>query len=299
LTIGVDLKQRRRGILIVALGVVVLSTEGLVIRSVTVDQWTLLQWRGGLMFAALAAYLAISSRGEFRERMFGLGAPGLLAALLFASDNVLFNVSILRTDVANTLFMISSAPVFAALFSAVFLRERVSRRTLVLIAVALVAVAIILTADFGGSALVGNLAGLGAAMSIAGTFVVLRGGRAKNMLASMAWGAFLGALVATPFAHPLSPTAKDAALLILLGGVISPLAFGLLGTGPRYLPAAEVSLMILVEAVLAPVWVWLVLSESPSSRVVVGGILLLGSLAVYYGADIVRQRQVSETVSTI
>lgn len=296
MTAMAELKQRRLGILIVGLGVIVLSAEGLVIRSLSVDQWTILQWRGILMFFTLAAYLAISSRRDFRDRMFKIGISGLLAAVLFSMDNVLFVTSLRHTDVANTLLMISSAPVFAAILSAVFLREKVARKTWVIIGIAILAVVTILTDDIGSSALVGNLAGLGAAICIAGTFVVLRGGRSRNMLASMGLGALLGALAATPFAHPLSPAGKDIGLLVLLGAVVAPLAFGLLGTGPRYLPAPEVSMIILAETILGPAWVWLALGEVPTLRVALGGALLLGSLVIYYGTDIAPQRHRVRTV---
>ena len=291
-----DPRLRRRGLLIVGLGVVVLSAEGVVIRSLSVDQWTILQWRGTLMCAALAAYIAVSSRGEFAERMFRLGGAGVLAAVLFATDNVLFVISLRHTNVANTLLMISTAPVFAAIFSAAFLRERVSRKTSLMIAIGLTAVGIILTADVTDS-LLGNLAGLGAAICIAGTFVVLRGGKAKNLLTSMSWGAVLGALAATPFANLTSPRGRDVSLLLLLGAVIAPLAFGLLGTGPRYLPAPEVSMLILGETVLGPVWVWLAFAETPPARVLLGGALLFGALVVYYGTDIASQRRLATSVS--
>lgn len=291
-----EFRQRRRGLLIVGLGVLVLSVEGLVIRFLSVDQWTILQWRGILMFVVLGSSLTVGSRGDSRPRMLKIGASGLLAAVLFGLDNVLFVVSLMRTDVANTLLMISSAPAFAAVFSMVFLRERVPRKTMVMITVAMVAVALILTGGMGDSALAGNLAGLGAGMCLAGTFVVLRGGRSRNMLGSMAWGALLAAIAATPFAQPLSPQGKDLALLLLLGAVVSPSAFGLLGTGPRYLPAPEVSMVILAEAVLGPVWVWLAMGEVPVPRVIVGGTLLLGSLAVYYWTDITRARRVVMSV---
>jgi hypothetical protein len=58
-------------------------------------------------------------------------------------------------------------------------------------------------------------------------------------------------------------------------------------------------MMILAEAVLGPAWVWLAFSETPSLQVTLGGILLLASLAVYYGMDIARQGRLPVSVSTM
>jgi drug/metabolite transporter (DMT)-like permease len=84
-----------------------------------------------------------------------------------------------------------------------------------------------------------------------------------------------------PLALPPAVSAQDLGLLALLGVVVLPLAFGLIAVGPRYLPAPEVSLIMLLEAVLGPLWVWLVLHEVPSVTTFVGGAVLIGTLSVH------------------
>jgi drug/metabolite transporter (DMT)-like permease len=283
--------SQARGVAIVITGVVVLSPESLVIRALDVDQWTILLWRGLLMAIGLMVIVAVTNRERYIQRVVEIGSAGLLAAGLFASDNVLFVTSLRHTAAANTLLIVSSAPLFAALFSWLFLRERVAARTWVTMGIATVAVGIILSDGLDRGTVGGELAALGAAMSIAGTFVVLRGARARNMLPSMALGALLGAVAAAAFAAPTSPRGDDIALLLVLGAFIAPVAFGLLSIATRYLPAAEVSLAILGEAVLGPLWVWLVLAEAPSPRVVAGGLLLVGALAVHFGREAAEARR--------
>lgn len=274
---------------IVGAGVLVLSPETLVIRLVSVDQWTILLWRGVLMGIGLLAFVAATSDEALGRRVVAVGRLGALAAALFAADNVLFVTSVTHTTAANTLAILSTSPLFAALFAAVFLRERVRRSAWVAMTVAAGAVALIVSEGLGRGAVGGDLAALGASMSIAGTLVVLRGSRVRNMLPSMALGALLGAAVASPFADPFGPSGGDALLLLLLGVVIGPVAFGLLATGPRYLQAAEVSLMILAEAVLGPLWVWLALGEVPGGRVLLGGGVLLVTLGVHFASEAARR----------
>jgi drug/metabolite transporter (DMT)-like permease len=71
----------------------------------------------------------------------------------------------------------------------------------------------------------------------------------------------------------------DVLWLGLLGIVVMPVGAALITTGPRYLPAPEVSLILLLETVVGPFWVWLVLGEEPSGRAIVGGAIVIAALA--------------------
>ena len=50
--------------------------------------------------------------------------------------------------------------------------------------------------------------------------------------------------------------------------------------GPRYLSAPEVGLILLLETVLGPLWVWLALGEQPNSRVALAGVVIVATLAL-------------------
>ena len=67
--------------------------------------------------------------------------------------------------------------------------------------------------------------------------------------------------------------------LAVMGLIVLPLGFGLITLGPRYLPAPEVSLLLLLEAILGPFWVWLVVGENPGATVLVGGAIVIMTLA--------------------
>ncbi len=76
-------------------------------------------------------------------------------------------------------------------------------------------------------------------------------------------------------------TPSDAGLLLLLGGLVLPVAFAMITLGPRYLQAPEVSLILLTETVLGPLWVWLALNEVPHSRTLIAGLLIIGTLLIH------------------
>ncbi len=82
------------------------------------------------------------------------------------------------------------------------------------------------------------------------------------------------------FVEPLETLATDGALYLLHGVLIAVSTCGLT-LGPRYISATEVSLLILLESVFAPILAWLVLSEIPAQSTIIGGFFILSALVVY------------------
>ena len=269
-----------KGVLIAGAGVLAISPDSLLIRLVTVDPWTLLFWRGLLSALAILAGLAVLHRRRLPNHLLAIGGTGIWLAVLFGVGNILFILSITSTKVANTLFIVSSAPLFAAIISRIFLHEIVPARTWLAIVVALAGIALIASSslDQGRRSLLGDLAAVGTAISMAASFALARLGRANSMVPAVALAALLTALVAWPLAAPLGLDAADGIYLAVMGLVVLPLGFGLLTLGPRYLPAPEVSLLLLLEAILGPFWVWLVVGENPGPTVLVGGAIVIATL---------------------
>ncbi len=269
------------GLMITVIGVLVLSFEGVLIRWIEVDSWTLLFLRGVLAAPGLFVFFLVVERRGWRHQIRSMGLAGLLAAVLFAIDNVGFIYSITHTSVANTFLLISLSPLFAGLLTRVVLRERVPRRTWLAIAGGAVATSIIMLGSVVEGDLPGTLAGLVAAAALGGTLVVLRARPHLNMVPAVALGSGLAALVGLPAAVPSSADAQDWVNLIALGLILVPVAFGLIAMGPRYIPAAEVALLLLLETVLGALLVWMVIGEIPTLATVVGGLILVVVLAAH------------------
>ena len=98
-------------------------------------------------------------------------------------------------------------------------------------------------------------------------------------------GNLIAFVVCLPWALPPSGDAQDWALIVYLGVVQIALAYILLTTAVRHVPAFEVSLLLLVEPALNPVWAWLVHGETPSGVALAGGALILGATAVKVWLD--------------
>jgi len=263
-------------------GVLVLTPDALLIRLVEADRATLLFWRVLLEGLTLWGFLGFYYRGRLLAVTLAMGRIGLLAVGVFALSTILFVSSITLTKAANTLFILSTAPLFAALISWLVLRERVLRRTWIAIVCALLGIAIIFAGGLGGGTTLGDALGIGAALSLAAQLTIARHARSVNLVPALATAMLVVALLSGfTFARPMTVSGSDALWLVILGCFVLPIAFGLLTLAPRHIPSPEVSLIMQLEAVLGPLWVWLGVGEVPPVATFIGGGIVLVTLVVH------------------
>lgn len=281
-----------RGFLITLAGVLVLSPDTLLVRLVDAAPLAQFFWRGLLSGGIILLAYALFAPAALRASLRGFGRPEALVLLLYGTSNLLFVYSTLTTLVANTLFILATSPVFAALIARFVLGETVPRRTWVTILVVLAGIGII-AAGSGlgrGGSLAGDLAALGTALAMATIFSIARMRPERSIVPVMGASSFLAAAVCGLVAPTLVLPSGDWVWMGLMGLLVVPLAFALIATGPRYLPAADVGLLMLLEAVLGPLYVWWALGETPGATTFAGGALVLGALAANNAIMLLRRR---------
>lgn len=279
-----------KGLAITTLGVLVLTPDSLLVRLIGLDSWSMVFWRGLLMMSALTLILAVYYRGRTLAKFLAIGRIGLVIAGLFAMGSVTFILALHNTSVANTLVILAAAPLIAALLSRMFLGEPVRRRTWAAILVTFAGIAI-LASDSNGGGTFGDIMALATAAVLAAALTLIRRAKALNMVPAMALSGGITAIVMAPFAAPLSIAPGDLGLLLVLGLFVLPVSFGLTSLGPRYLPAPEVALILLLETVLGPFWVWLVLEETPGARALTGGAVVVAALILHSLAALLATRR--------
>ncbi|MCT7375868.1 DMT family transporter [Chelativorans salis] len=244
------------------------------------DHWPILMVRSGLtVAAALAVWLLWRSFSRNAPPLVP-GKPGLAVAGLYGISAVAFMAAVYNTSTANLVFILAFNSMFAALLSWIFLKERPRPATLIAMAVMLVGVLIIVGDGIGTGNFFGDMMALASAFSIALAITITRAsGRDMGFAALVA--------VALPFAIAAVMTTKTGYRIeapwwiVLNGGLVIPLAFFCLANGPKYLPGPEVAMFYLLETVLAPVWVWLIFSEVPTTASLIGGTILIATLAAH------------------
>lgn len=283
-----------KGLLLTVIGVLVITPDSLLIRLLDADSWTVIFWRNSLSGLAILLGLWLYYRRDFFRQMHNIGWAGLTMGVIWAVGTFSFVYSIQNTLVANTLFIVSTSPVFAALIAWLVLGEVVSRRTWLTIIFSLCGIAIIAWGSLendGQGSILGDLAALVTALGVAISFSIARRNRSVSMIPAIGLSSVLAGLFALPFAMPIAESADKVIPIVLLGLVVAPIGVSLLVIGPRYLPAADVSLLLLLEAVIGPLWVWWMLKEFPGIYTLIGGAFVLMTLAVSNLIPLMRRRQ--------
>lgn len=267
-----------KGILITALGVLFISPDTLLIRLVQMDVWTLALWRGSLMAAGITGLL-LCIYGRRTPTVFrAIGWIGLVLALLFALNVLVFMTAVLNTKVANVLVIVATAPLFAAAYSYLFLKEAVAPRTWLAILVAISGVSLLVWDGFGQGTGLGEAMALLAAVMLGAKFAIIRGRRTIDLIPAMALSGLILAVIAVPFARPSQVEGEQILWLLVMAFAVLTPATALTTYGPRFLPAPEASLLTLGETVLGPLWVLAVIGEAPTMLGFLGGAIVLTAL---------------------
>jgi len=207
--------------------------------------------------------------------MAGFGLVVAFAGAIFAIQS---------TTVANAVFLFAASPFLAAALSWVVLRETVRRATWAAIAIALIGLVVMVREGLALGALAGNLAALASAMGFALFTLSLRWGRLGDMMPAVAIGGMLSMMVALGMlgltGEPLLVPARDIAIAMAMGAGLLAVGMALYTMGSQVVPAAELTLITMIESMLAPVWVWLLLGEEASAGTLWGGAIILGAVAL-------------------
>lgn len=268
-----------RGQLAVAGAAVVWSTAGVLQRQLSVGVATQVAGRALFAAMALAAYVVVTERGRVVEACRSVGRAGVGFAACLAVSSGSFIVALNHASVAQVLFIQAIAPVLAALLGRALLGERLSVRTAVAMAIALLGVGVMVGSPGGGSAL-GDGLSLLMAFSFAGAIVIARYRRDVSMAPATCLAQVMLLVVAAPFALAggIGLGAPDVFWLALLGVGQIGLGLILLTIGARLIPAAQVALISLLEVALGPLWVWLAVGERPSVATVIGGLMVVAAV---------------------
>ena len=68
--------------------------------------------------------------------------------------------------------------------------------------------------------------------------------------------------------------------IVYLGVCQIGVAYVFLTAAMRVLPALEVSLLLLIEPVLNPIWTWMIRDEQPGTYTIIGGAIIIAATAI-------------------
>ena len=274
-----DHRRHVTGVALVVTAGVLLSLAGITMRHIeSANGWQILFYRSMTFFVVVILYLVFRYRTRVVHAFVATGRPGLLVALSLGLGSACYVFALLLTTVANALFIISAAPFMTAVLGWLVLRERVRTTTWITMTLALTGVSLMVFNGIQSGRLLGNIVAFGPAVSFAIMLVTLRRAGDRDMIPAICLAGFVGAALGFAMADSLVLSRHDLALCLFLGVVQYTGGFVLITLGARYLPAAEVALLSLVETVLAPIWVWFGVGEVPTLLTLAGGAIVISAV---------------------
>ena len=278
--------QKTIGLTLAIFGALLLTPDTLFMRLSQLDGFNMLLWRGGL--SGLAYFMIwLWMRGP--RDLSNIWTRNFAIIVACQTGNAaLFSLAIALAPVTVVLIGVATVPIFAALLSCLLLGEALSMRTLITAAMVFLGLFIsVLGSDDGHlmldlTTLIGAGLGLGVAFSLAMNFTIIRKDKDVPFVLAIAVGAIAAAGLAAVFATTLAwPPLPQMAAIALTGIFILPLSFVTLSYAARFVPSSTVSLIMLLETVLGPLWVWWGIGEAPSAMMLIGGGIVLTCLSVF------------------
>jgi drug/metabolite transporter (DMT)-like permease len=262
---------------------ILFSTGGAGIKGAAFTGLQVSALRSGI--AALVLIALLRGRLVLSPAMLGTG-------VVYAATVTLFVLSTKLTTAANAIFLQATAPLYLLLLGPFVLSERFRTRDVVFllgVAVGLVLCVIgqpmptTTAPDPGTGNLLAVICSITWAFTLLGLRYLQRGSThvAGVGMSAVAIGNLLASVAAWPFALPLpEASASEWATVAYLGVCQIALAYVFLTAAMRVLPALEVSLLLLIEPVLNPIWTWLIRGEDPGGYTIVGGAIIIAATAI-------------------
>ena len=278
----------RFGALLALLGILILTPDTLVIRLSGLERWVLMGWRGILMGAmSLVIWWLLFAKDPFRDLRTIFSWQGAIVVITFSMNSVTFTLGIVETSASVVLTAVATMPVFAAILSTLLLREHQGLMGWSAIFVAMFGVAMV-AIDGGnavgqpnGSVFLGALYGMLTAIGLAITFTFARKYPQLEILPAAAIGAFISGLIGFALADTELLFKAPIWAVLTMGLLLLPLSFTCLNLAPRFTSSAIVSLIMLLEMVIGPFWVWVGVGERPSVIMIFGTLLALSALSFH------------------
>ena len=276
------------GIFLSIIGVMILTPDTMVMRFSNLDQWPLMGWRGVLMGVTLMLiWLFILKPSVEKELRTLYSWKGVVVIFAFSINSIFFTLGILETSVMLVLTALATMPVFAAILSSFMLKEAQGWLGWLTIIAAMVGVTIAVSDGNNaigqpeGSIILGALFGAITAFGLALTFTMARKYPDLAVLPAGAIGALVSGIIGFALSSVEGVFNAPIWTVLCMGVIILPVSFTCLIIAPRYTTSAIVSLIMLLEMVIGPFWVWIGIGERPSIMMIFGSFLVLVVIAFH------------------
>ena len=267
------------GYILLLFGGFCLSWGGFIIRSFEeASIWQILFLRSFFFLLALIAFLFVTYKKNTFNVIKESGLPGLLGGFVLSFSFVAFVVAMSNTTVANVVFIISTQTMFLAIFGYFYLKEKVSLIGLISILLAMSGIIIMVGDSISGGSLFGNIVALAIPINFAILVMIIRKNTKVDMVPAIFYSGIFSLIYGFFLAESFEFTKHDLWMGFLLGVPQLAVSFICITIGSRTVESATVGILMLMETLCAPLWVWLFLNEIPPISVFIGGGVIISAI---------------------
>ena len=267
------------GYVLLLFGGFCLSWGGFIIRSFEeASIWQILFLRSFFFLLALIAFFFITYKKNTFNIIKESGLPGLLGGFVLSFSFVAFVVAMSNTTVANVVFIISTQTMFLAIFGYFYLKEKVSLIGLISILLAMSGIIIMVGDSISGGSLFGNIVALAIPINFAILVMIIRKNTKVDMVPAIFYSGIFSLIYGFFLAESFEFTKHDLWMGFLLGVPQLAISFICITIGSRTVESATVGILMLMETLCAPLWVWLFLNEIPPISVFIGGAVIISAI---------------------
>jgi len=294
-----ELKNEKIAIPVVLMAGIIWSFGPLVVRYMSEPNlvpWQYIFARGLTIFLVINFYLFFEEGRSFYKNYLKIGISGIVGGTGLGIAMITFIYSITNTSAAITLLCLAAMPFFTALLGFLFLKEKISINVWIAIVIATIGIIIIAFGNTQKSSLLGLVFGMVSSIGFSVFSVTLRWRKETPKFTTVAFAGFfcfvVSATVISTNDMVFFSTSYNGALFSL-HGVLVCMGLILYSIGSKVIPAAELTLLSLMEVIGGIFWVWvpiLGINEIPSTNTIIGGFFLFMSI-IYYSLTIKTNRR--------
>ena len=267
------------GYILLLFGGFCLSWGGFIVRSFQeASVWQILFLRSFFFIIALILFLSLTYKNKVIKVIKDSGAPGILGGFVMSFSFVAFIIAMNNTTVANVVFIISTQTMFLAIMGFFYLREKVSLIGSSSIFLAMSGIFIMVGDSISTGSLFGNLVALVIPINFAIYVMIIRKNSNLDMVPAMLYSGIFSLIYGAILSESFEFTSHDLFMGFLLGVPQLALGFICITIGSRTTASATVGLLMLMETLCGPLWVWLFLSEIPPISVFIGGAVIISAI---------------------
>jgi len=282
------------GFILVFLGAITLSFGGLIVKSFEgANLWQILFWRSVFFCFVIIIFLSITYKRQFFKAFINSGLPGVIGGIILGCGFFSYVFAMYNTTVANANFIIQTQTLFLAIFGYLFLKETISKITLVSIILAISGITLMLGDSLTSGQMMGNVIAFIMPISFAVLIIIVRKYPTVDMVPLQLIAGLVAMIIGYVVAGRVDISLYDIFLGFLAGFFQVGFGFIFITIGARSTPSAVVGVIMMSEAIFGPLWAWIFINEQPPLIVLIGGSIVLFAVLLQFGSKFFIKKEVN------